>query len=131
MDVLLHIKRLVVARQVEFKAREHLYVIESPNYSGRGSTRRERSAAKAARRCSMSSSRRRSPRSPAGRCPTCGSRRVVTAHEAIVLRVKRRNYTIDGVQHERCLSCGEHVFGYAASRRIDDVVLRRGRERAA
>ena len=79
----------------------------------------------------MSSSRPRSRRSPAGSCPSCGSRRVITAHEAIVLRVGRRSHTIDGVQHERCLSCGERIFGYEASRRIDDVVLRGGRERAA
>ena len=79
----------------------------------------------------MSSSPPRSRRSLAGPCPSCGGRRVVSTQEAIVLRVGRRKFTLVGAPHERCLACGERIFGYEASRRMDELVLRGGRARAA
>lgn len=79
----------------------------------------------------MSSSRPRSRRRAAGPCPSCRGSRVVLVEDAVVLRVGRTRHRIEGIPHERCLDCGERVFSYEASRRIDDIVLRGDRVRAA
>lgn len=81
----------------------------------------------------MSSSRRRSRNRASertGRCPTCGSNRVVQVVEEVALRVGRRTHRFERVPHERCQACGERVFGIEASRRFDAVVLKRGRHAA-
>jgi YgiT-type zinc finger domain-containing protein len=82
----------------------------------------------------MSSSRRSSRRSGgvvSGPCPTCGSRRVVAVDEEIVLKVGRKRRAVHGVPHEHCLACGERIFGYDASRLLDDILLRHPSHRAA
>lgn len=82
----------------------------------------------------MSSSRRSSPSKggrQAGPCPTCGARRVVPVVEDVLLRVKRRRYTVQSVPHERCGACGERIFGMEASQRFDAEILRRRPGRVA
>jgi YgiT-type zinc finger domain-containing protein len=58
-----------------------------------------------------------------GACPTCGRRRVVAVEEDVTLRVGRRRHRFERVPHERCLACGERVFGVEASQRFDAVAL--------
>jgi YgiT-type zinc finger domain-containing protein len=47
--------------------------------------------------------------------------------EDLVLRIRGRRYTLEGLDHERCTACGERIFGIEASRQIDGVVLSRRR----
>ena len=78
----------------------------------------------------MSSSRRSSPTSRVARhgaCPTCGSRRVASVVDDVVMRVRGRKYAFEGVAHERCLACGERIFGIDASHMFDRVILKRRR----
>ena len=78
----------------------------------------------------MSSSRRSSQTDRVtnrGACPTCGSRRVVSTVEDVVIRARRRSYRFESVPHERCLACGERIFGIDASRRFDVTILKRRR----
>ena len=81
----------------------------------------------------MSSSHRSSPSKPpsaTGRCPTCGSRRIVGVKEEVALRVGNRMHHFQDVAHERCLACGERIFGIEASQQFDAAILKR-RRRAA
>lgn len=85
------------------------------------------------RRCSMSSSHRSSRTEPArsrGRCPTCGSDRVIKTEEDVVLRVGNRRHRFQQLRHERCLACGERIFDLVASQQFDVLILKR-RRRAA
>lgn len=173
MEVLVRIKRLVIARRVEFTAKateerlrdgltvedvmesvvnanaikkvlrsrsaarqqlhERLYVIESPTFTGVWSIPRVPYVEKEAGRCFMSSSRRSSPsrKTRPTVCPRCGARGVVPVSEDIVLRVGRRRHAIKSVDHERCLRCGERIFGLEVSRGFDATVLRGHRGRVA
>ena len=79
---------------------------------------------------SRRSSRSELPR-PAGRCPTCGSARVIRTEEDVVLPVGRRRHRFENVVHERCLACGERIFDVEVSRRFDAVILKRKRQCAA
>jgi YgiT-type zinc finger domain-containing protein len=81
----------------------------------------------------MSSSRRSMPTKrphAAGGCPTCGSQRVVSVKEDVMLKVGRRVHCFPDVAHERCTACGERIFGIEASQQFDAVILKR-RRRAA
>lgn len=81
----------------------------------------------------MSSSRpssRHRGEASAGSCPTCGSRRVRLVQEAVVLVVRGVRHRFPDVEHERCLACGERIFGFEASKRFDALFTRR-RSRAA
>ncbi|MBI5488531.1 MAG: hypothetical protein HY905_14455 [Deltaproteobacteria bacterium] len=51
--------------------------------------------------------------------------------ETIVLRVHGAPRRFEDVPHERCLACGERIFGLEVSRMFDAVLLRRRRSRAA
>ena len=80
----------------------------------------------------MSSSRRSSPTdAPLGRCPTCGSERVIRVTEDVEFKLRGRAHRFKAVEHERCEECGERIFGIEASRRFDAVIRRRGGKRAA
>jgi|MudIll2142460700_1097286.scaffolds.fasta_scaffold487819_1 YgiT-type zinc finger domain-containing protein len=82
----------------------------------------------------MSSSRQSSPtedRTRPGPCPTCGSPRVAKVSEDVQLRISGKTHRFASVAHERCLACGERVFGIDASRLFDAAVLRRRGRRAA
>ena len=82
----------------------------------------------------MSSSRRslRNERRPgAGRCPICGSARVATVVEDVVLQVGKRSHRFAAVPHERCEQCGERIFGIDASKRFDAALLKGRGRRAA
>jgi len=82
----------------------------------------------------MSSSRQSSrtePRPGTGRCPTCGSNRVIKTEDDVLFRVGRRKYRFPHVAHERCLACGERIFDLEVSRQFDAAILkRRGRNAA-
>lgn len=83
----------------------------------------------------MSSSQQRSRRKEsAGRglkCPSCGRKELKDVVETVVIRVKRRVFHFEDVAHERCLSCGERVFGIDVSLRFDAAILGRRRDHAA
>jgi hypothetical protein len=50
--------------------------------------------------------------------------------EAVVLVVRGVRHRFPDVEHERCLACGERIFGFEASKRFDALFTRR-RSRAA
>jgi hypothetical protein len=81
----------------------------------------------------MSSSRRSLPtrRQRAGRCPTCGSERVIAVEEDVILRIRQRCHRFECVAHERCQACGERIFGIDVSRQFDAVIFKPRRRRAA
>jgi YgiT-type zinc finger domain-containing protein len=81
----------------------------------------------------MSSSRQNSrSKYSSGRCPTCGSKRVVSVCEDVVLTIKGVRHLFKAVPHESCAECGERIFGVEASQRFDRaIVARRRRRRAA
>lgn len=56
---------------------------------------------------------------------------MVPVVEDVALRLGRRVHRFPQVAHERCLDCGERVFGIEASQMFDRVLLRRKRRRAA
>lgn len=76
----------------------------------------------------QSSSTDRQPK--AGRCPSCGSGRVVEVIDDVEMRIGRKKHHFEAVPHERCRACGERIFGIDASKRFDAAVLK-GRRRAA
>ena len=81
----------------------------------------------------MSSSHRSSPTEPTrsrGRCPTCGSTRVIKTVEDVVLRVSNRRHRFPQLRHEHCLECGERIFDIDVSHQFDLLILKR-RRRAA
>ncbi|MFM8411412.1 MAG: YgiT-type zinc finger protein, partial [Alphaproteobacteria bacterium] len=53
---------------------------------------------------------------------TCGSRRVISVEEDVVLTVREMRHRFQGVPHERCLECGERIFGIEASQRFDEAM---------
>ncbi len=81
----------------------------------------------------MSSSRRSSPtrRQRAGRCPTCGSERVIAVEEDVILRIGHRRHRFKRIAHERCQACGERIFGIDVSCQFDAAILKRRGRRAA
>lgn len=82
----------------------------------------------------MSSSRqslRSKPLRKGGRCPTCGAKRVVLVTEDILLRVRGRRHRLESVPHERCVACGERIFGAEVAKRFDALILGRKRGQAA
>lgn len=122
MNALIRIKRLVIARRVEFTLKSELERIRDGL--------RVRSAGRATRRCSMSSSRRSSRNSAAsGPCPTCGGGRVRQVIEPVVLTIAGVTFRLERVPHERCDDCGERVFGLEASKRLDELLTRKRRSR--
>jgi hypothetical protein len=50
--------------------------------------------------------------------------------EDVMLKVGRRVHHFPDVVHERCMACGERIFGVEASQQFDAVILKR-RRRAA
>jgi hypothetical protein len=42
-----------------------------------------------------------------------------------------RRRRVEHVAHERCLACGERIFGLEASKRLDAEILHRRRSHAA
>jgi hypothetical protein len=50
---------------------------------------------------------------------------VIAVEEDVDLDVGRRRHRFERVPHERCLACGERIFGIDASQRFDAVALRR------
>jgi YgiT-type zinc finger domain-containing protein len=52
-------------------------------------------------------------------CPICGSRALKPVHGSIVLRVKRRKFTVPDLDFIRCDACGEQLFDSEANRKID------------
>jgi YgiT-type zinc finger domain-containing protein len=79
----------------------------------------------------MSSSRRSSRSERAGRCPTCGSTKVARVVEDVSLKVRRKTFRFEAVEHERCFACGERIFDLETSRSFDAAILRRRRSPAA
>ncbi len=82
----------------------------------------------------MSSSQRKSPnrkRSAHGDCPTCGNARVVSTVEDVVLTVHGRKHRFENIPHEKCLNCGERIFGIEASHLFDAALHPKKRSRAA
>jgi hypothetical protein len=49
---------------------------------------------------------------------------VIAVEEDVLLTVGSRRHRFERVPHERCLACGERVFGIEASQRFDAVALR-------
>lgn len=81
----------------------------------------------------MSSSRRssRSERVTAGRCPTCGSSRVVSVCEELVVQARGRAHRVPDIEHELCRACGERIVGLEANQRLDAAILGGRRRRAS
>jgi hypothetical protein len=52
---------------------------------------------------------------------------VISTIEDVVIRTRRRRYRFESVPHERCLACGERIFGIDASRKFDAAILKRSR----
>jgi hypothetical protein len=50
---------------------------------------------------------------------------VIAVEEDVELSVGRRRQRFARVAHERCLACGERIFGIEASQRFDAMALRR------
>ena len=81
----------------------------------------------------MYSSRRSSRSEATGSCPTCGSTRVIAVIEDVILPVGGRKRRFAQVPHEKCLACGERIFGLEASKLFDAALpsrRRRGRPAA-
>jgi YgiT-type zinc finger domain-containing protein len=81
----------------------------------------------------MSSSRQSSPTKPkrVGRCPRCGSDRVIAVVEDVTLRIAQHRHRFERIEHERCQACGERVFGIDVSLQFDAAILKRRGRRAA
>ena len=75
----------------------------------------------------MSSSRRNLPND----CPCCASKQLIEVEEAVELRVGRRRIQLPSIRHEKCLACGERLFGIEANELIDKLALKKRKRVAA